>query len=375
MKRRILFVDDEPSFLDGLRRLLHAHRETWDMHFVTSVDAALDSLRNAPADAVVSDVAMPGATGFDLLAALPAIDGCEDLPVIMVTGVHEHDLKRRALDLGAADLLSKPVAVEDLVARLRNALRLKACRDGIKARNAHLEQKVAERTKALAESRLDLIWRLARVAEYRDEETGNHIIRVGHYCRTIAETLGLAPEFCETLFHTSPLHDIGKIGIPDHILLKPARLTPEEWTVMKQHCAIGAAILRQDVLTFAHLFGQDGARRAATPAQEESSLLPMASAIALSHHEWWDGTGYPYGLAGETIPLEARIVAVADVYDALFSARPYKPAYPESVVLTAMRDQAGRHFDPAVHAAFEQALETFRAIRTEFADETNPVCG
>lgn len=368
MNAHVLFVDDDPSFLDGLRRALHAYHPEWTMTFATSVDEACRRLDEANIDTIVSDLQMPQQTGFDLLRRIAMSTAWRHIPVIIMTGAAERALKRHALDEGATDLLSKPVDPADLTARIRSALKLKSYQDQIRDQNELLERKVRDRTRALDESRVDLIWRLARVAEFRDEQTGNHIMRVGAYCEVLAETLGMPGEFAETIFLTSPLHDIGKIGIPDSILLRPGKLTAAEWDIMRRHCALGAEILRQDprdrsslpVAFFADSTDEPGSRR--------NPFLEMASSIALAHHEWWDGTGYPRQLAGEAIPLEARIVAVADVYDALSSARPYKPAFSEDRVLEIMSRQVGTHFDPAVYGAFLRSRSAFREILDRLAD-------
>ena len=369
MRQHVLFVDDDPNFLDGLRRILHGHRGRWEMTFVTSVDDALACVETKAIDAIVSDVMLPGKNGFDLLRAISASPSSRHVPVIMMTGVGQRNLKRRALDEGATDLLSKPIDADDLTARIRNVLRLKTYQDEINAQNETLERKVRERTEALNVSRLDLIWRLGQVAEFRDEQTGNHIVRVGSYCRVLAEAMGMGRDFAEMIFLTSPLHDIGKIGIPDRILLQPRKLMPEEWKIMQRHCAIGAGILQQNIQRSAP-FGADTVIKSPYPNPDRGNpFLVMASSIALTHHEWWDGTGYPQGLSGESIPLESRIVAVADVYDALHSVRPYKPAFPEEKVLGIMKEKVGSHFDPAVNRAFEQSLDAFREIRRQFADK------
>ncbi|MBI5315341.1 MAG: response regulator [Nitrospirae bacterium] len=369
MKQHVLFVDDDPSFLDGLRRILHSQRGRWEMTFVTSVEQAVECVDTRTVDTIVSDVMLPGRSGFDLLRAVTASSTSNHVPVIMMTGADQRDLKRRALDEGATDLLSKPIDPDDLTARIRSALRLKAYEDEIRGQSEILECKVMERTEALNASRLDLIWRLGRVAEFRDEQTGNHVVRVGSYCRVMAEALGMGRDFADMICFTSPLHDIGKIGIPDGILLQPRALTPDEWEIMRRHCVIGADILRQDVwrtsrVPVASVVGLPDRNR-----DRENPFLAMASLIALTHHEWWDGTGYPRRLSGEGIPLESRIVAVADVYDALHSARPYKPAFLECTVLGIMKEKVGSHFDPDVYRVFERSLDAFREIRRRFTDE------
>lgn len=374
MKKLILFVDDEPNVLDGLRRILHDQREIWEMSFVCSVDAALDQLSEVGFDVIVSDVMMPGKDGFEFLKILHGSEKTKNIPVIIVTGSNESALKRRALDVGATDLLSKPVDREDLLARIRSVLRLKLYQDELEDQNKILEQRVKERTIELEDSRRDIIWRLGKVAEFRDEETGNHIVRVAWYCRAIAESLGMGRDFVEMLFLTSPLHDIGKVGIPDEILLKPAKLNHEQRETMRQHCVIGAKIFRQDSKAMKSLFAWRGNHSHPGCKKDNNPLLKMAASIAETHHEWWDGTGYPKGLAREDIPLESRIVAISDVYDALCSARPYKPAHPERKVIAVISKEVGRHFDPDIYNAFEKSLEEFRRFRAQFADGNCESC-
>ena len=367
MKKQLLFVDDDANCFEGIRRGLRGQRAEWDLIFAPSVNEALKVLRAFPVDIVIADVHMSGKDGFALLSAVRETPETCDVPVIMVTGDGEHSLKRRALDLGATDLLSKPLCVADLEARIRSGLREKSYQDQIKAQNRMLEETLAIRTRALEKSHLDVIWRLAKAGEYRDEDTGNHVLRVAHYSRLVAENLGLDPDVVQRIFLTSPLHDIGKIGISDTILLKQGGLTPEEREVMKQHCVIGAEILLQkhDVSKVANLLedilGPPGV------SAEDNPFLKMASTIALGHHERWDGHGYPNGLAGHEIPIESRIVALADVFDALCSKRPYKPAYSEDKALNILRSEVGRHFDPGVFQAFDGRIDDVRAIHAQFS--------
>ena len=376
MRYRVVFVDDEHNVLHGFRRMLERQAELWDMVFVDNADQVLETAKEQEIDVIVSDVHMPGTDGFELLKRLKAAERTRDIPVIIVTGSHEESLKRRALDLEATDLLSKPVHTEELIARVQSALRLKSHQDALKNQNEILEQRVKERTAELEilatkleQSRLEIIWRLGKAGEYRDEETGNHVVRMGCYSRPIAEALGMTGEFAELLLLAAPLHDIGKIGIPDGILLKKGKLTPKEWEVMRTHPAIGAAILRHDSRMM-RVLGELKRRRGSSDLQiNEHPVLTMASSIALNHHEKWDGSGYPRGLSGDAIPLEARIVAVADVYDALISNRPYRAALPEEQVLTMIRQDVGRHFDPVVHQAFEKSLNEIRSIRERLADQ------
>ncbi len=368
-KHTILFVDDEVSVLEALRRALRSQRDVWDITYAQSVDEALEKVLTKDFDAIVTDVTMPKRDGLDLLTALQDAETTCDIPVIILTGLADIDLKRRALELGAVDLLNKPIIAEDLIARIRSVLRLKSYQDELKDHNETLERRVRERTLELDRSRLEIIWRLAKAGEYRDEQTGNHVMRVGNYSRALAEQLGMSSEFVEMIFLTSPLHDIGKIGISDTTLLKNGPLNPEEWSIMRQHCEIGYKILQHDPAGLPASLQWHGDDFETAQSSIENPFLKQAAVIALTHHEQWCGRGYPHGLEGEQIPLEARIVAIADVYDALSHARPYKPAYAEDQVLSIMLEEAPWHFDPEVFAAFQCITDEFRDIRLELRDE------
>ncbi|MEW5976218.1 MAG: HD domain-containing phosphohydrolase [Acidobacteriota bacterium] len=369
MRKRLLFVDDEPNILRSIERMLHRQTNAWELRFAADAQAALTEVRTAHPDVIVSDVSMPGKDGLQMLQELMSTRDTADIPVIIVTGVQESHIKRRALDLGAADLLSKPLDMDELVARIRSVLRIKSYEDALKMQNQSLEQAVRQRTLELEASRLDILWKLGKAAEYRDDYTGNHVIRVGCVSRRIAEALDRDRAFAETLFLASPLHDIGKIGIPDNILRKPGKLTPAEWEIMKRHCTIGAAILRQDSKLKTVFLRWREAEGLTLTDEPSHPVLEMGSRIALTHHEKWDGTGYPAGLQGETIPIESRIVAVSDTFDALCSNRPYQRPIPETDAVNRIQQLAGRHFDPRVVAAFERALPEIRSIREELADE------
>ncbi len=367
MKPRILFVDDSRQILDSLARMLNGMRREWEMIWLDDPRLAWTTLQAEAFDAAVLDVRMPGLTGLELLQYMKTCDSTRDIPVVMLTGLEDRDLKRQALDLGAADLLNKPVQCEDLVARLKNVLRIKAYQDRLRLQTIELEKRVGERTAELHRSRLEAIWRLGKAAEHRDNETGNHVIRVGCMARVVAATLGLDHDLVETLFVASPLHDIGKIGIPDAILLKRSPLSQAEWHVMKQHCWIGERILHEEPRpkrVFERLVGMpvyDG-------GPSSNPWIDMAARIALTHHERWDGSGYPQALAGEAIPMESRITAIVDVFDALLSRRPYKPAFPEEKALAIMADEAESHFDPEVYRAFLQTLPELREIYHHLPD-------
>lgn len=366
MKRHILFVDDEPRVHEAFKRTLRSQRDHWDMHFVSSVAEAVQITEQVALDVIVSDVTMPECDGFELLRIMRQSQRTRDIPVVIVTGSDQDDLKKRALEMGAADLLCKPVDRDELLARLHSALRLKSYEDELRTHNDILTQKVAEKTAELASSRLDIILRLGKAAEFRDEETGNHIIRVGCYCHAIATEMGMDKGFVESVLLASPLHDIGKIGVPDSILLKEGKFTDSEREIMKTHCAIGAEILQHEPKSLKPFLQRCPGTHPTT--KDGNPVIDMACAIILCHHERWDGSGYPQGLNGSDIPPAARIAALADVYDALRSDRPYKNAYSEQETLELIRSGQGGSFDPLVLQAFESAIAAFDAVYAEFVD-------
>lgn len=344
-----------------MRRLLKRHKDKWQTHFAKSTDEALNLLKKETMDVILSDVHMPEKSGFDLLAILQENHTTRTIPVIIITGSGETDIKKKALKKGATDLLTKPVDYEDLVARISCALRLKSYQDEIIAHNLNLEKKVAERTAELAFLHQDLIWRLAKAGEMRDEDTGDHVIRVAHYSKIIGETIGLSEQEIQRIFFTSPLHDLGKIGIPDGILLKKGQLDEHEWVIVTQHCRTGASILMEQPKGMELLNDSDQTCYAAVITNDR--LRQTAASIALNHHENWDGSGYPRGLSGDEIPLEGRIVAIADVYDALRSKRPYKKAFSREKTWTIMEEGVGSHFDPNIFEKIKDLQYRFEEIR------------
>jgi len=370
VKKQILIVDDDQRMLDALRRTLHHQSDDWAMTYVRNPEEAWETLLQTAYDAVVTDVRMPGLTGIELLERIRQTDKTKDVPVVILTGLNDSDLKERALLCGAVDLLNKPVDAGQLIARLRRVLQTKTYQDELRATNELLTEKVQRQSIDLAQSRMSVVCRLGMAAEFRDEDTGNHVIRVGCYSRAVAAAMGMPRSFLEMLLLAAPLHDIGKIGIPDNVLLKPGPLSDEEWVIMQRHCEIGESILREQSKAMVPLFDWYAVELPSMKdtLENRDPVLEMAATIALSHHEKWDGGGYPRGLAGEAIPLESRIVAVADVFDALTSNRPYRPARPEEEALTIMNLTVGTHFDPRVHAAFTRSLSEIRAIRDRFAD-------
>jgi putative two-component system response regulator len=293
-------------------------------------------------DLILLDLQMPGMDGFQVMDGLKEIEADGYLSVLVITAQPDHRL--RALQTGAKDFISKPFDITEVLTRIHNMLEVRLLHKELRLHNDALEQRVRERTADLQESYQETIFTMIRAAEYKDQDTGAHGQRISHYCSELSEKLGLDRSFCYKIVFASPMHDIGKIGIPDHILLKPGGFTPYEWEVMKGHAALGARIL----------------------GNSKSPYLKMGAEIALSHHERWDGEGYPNGLKGEAIPLSARIMNICDVYDALRSKRPYKPAFGHLKTVDIITRGDGRtqpeHFDPVILEAFKQDHESFRGI-------------
>ena len=364
--KHLLFVDDESRVLDGLRRSLRPYVEEWDCHFATSVDDGLTILETENIDVVVSDINMPVRDGLDFLATVKESEEHKYIPVLMLTGNTDFDVKKRALDLGATDFLQKPCDSIELVARLQNVLALKHFQDEIRAQNDVLDALVRKRTEELERSRRSIIICLAKAAETRDTDTGHHITRVALCAQILAKQVGLDEATQEAVMLAGPLHDVGKIGIADEILRKPGPLSPEERAEMQRHCEIGANILRAELGSTFSSLSEIRYDRGRTDTSNE--LLDVAARIAIAHHEWFDGSGYPYGLKGDEIPIEARIIAVCDVYDALRSARPYKTSKSCEETLQIIESNSGTQFDPAMIEALRECYLDFERILTEYRD-------
>lgn len=363
MVKKLLFVDDEPIFLSTMKRLLHKHRGKWQCFFAESVKSALQLVDEEQFDVILSDMNMPGRSGLDLLATLQGNRETRSIPVIILTGMGDHELKRRALENGATDLLNKPIDYDDLVARISSTLRLKSYQDEVIKQNITLEEKVRERTAELEFLHHDLIWRLAKAGELRDEDTGDHVMRVAHYSRIISKAIGLSKKETNLIFSTAPLHDLGKIGIPDGVLLKQGPLSDSERLLMMQHCRVGAEILLEKPKNLAIPdFDQPHIQASFTINDE---MKQTAATIALSHHEKWNGSGYPQGIAGADIPLPGRIVAFADVYDALRSQRPYKKIFSREKTWDIIAQDVGTHFDPDIFDKIKDLQDEFEQIRDE----------
>lgn len=365
---QIVMVDDEPYMLEASARILRQQNREWETRPFDNGREAWEHLQSHSADVVLTDLRMPGMSGMELVRRLRDHEDTHDLPIVVLTGSKDIEEKGQALDIGATDLLSKPIHPVDLFARIRNALRLKGYQDQLKSRNSVLEHVVHERTLELQASRREIIWRLSRAAEFRDENTGLHVIRVAEYSRLLALNLGQSSEFAETLFLAAPLHDVGKIGISDLILFKRGPLTESEREIMKTHCKIGEQILHASPPKQHGNQYDSSASTDELQGFEPDPVLRMAQQVAAAHHERWDGTGYPRGLVGAEIPLVGRIVAVADVYDALTSERPYKRACTTEAAVEIMKPECGRHFDPDIFAIFLASLPEIERLRSSYSE-------
>lgn len=342
----VLVVDDNATNLTLFRHLL----KKMDEVEVASFDDPLRAIEwcsvNTP-DLVLLDYMMPDMDGLEFIQHFRAIPGYNDIPLIMVTADTESDVRYRALEHGAHDFLTKPVDKTELTARVRNLLALRRSQVQLANRSQWLAQEVKKATTEIAAREREVILRLSRAAEYRDPETGAHLLRMAHYSQIIAAKLGFSQEEQDLLLEAAPMHDIGKVGTPDHILLKPGKLTEDEFEIMKQHAINGYNILADSV----------------------SPLLRLAADLALTHHEKYNGSGYPRGLKGEEIPIHGRIVAVADVFDALTSERPYKKAWPLQQAVEFLLVGRGVHFDPVCVDAFLEQWPEILVIRDQYQDE------
>lgn len=321
---RLLLVDDEPTNLQVLRHILQAD---YRLLFATDGERALQVAREQRPDLILLDVMMPHLDGYAVCRVLKADAATAAIPVIFITALTDSQDETAGLDAGAVDYITKPVSPPVVRARVRTHLSL-------------------VRMDELRETRLQIVQRLGRAAEYKDNETGMHVIRMSHFSQLLALAAGHSPAWAEDLLNAAPMHDVGKIGIPDAVLRKPGPLDAAEWDTMRRHPEIGAEII----------------------GEHPSGLLQLAREIALAHHEKWDGSGYPRGLAGEAIPVSARIVAVADVFDALTTRRPYKEPWPVQDALDHITAQAGKHFDPALVALFAPLVPQLLEIRARWSD-------
>jgi len=341
----VVIVDDNEINVTLLRHLVKAIEDTKAITFTDSAAGLQYCLDNDP-DLVVIDYMMPPPDGMAFIQAFRAHPGRKNTPLLMITANQDTEVRHRALTLGASDFLTKPVDKNEFRARATNMLLLRKSQKQLADRAAWLAEEVAKATNEVLVRERETIIRLSKAAEYRDPETGAHILCMANYSQIIARNLGHSEAEQTLLLDAAPMHDIGKVGTPDHILLKPGRLDPEEMDIMRQHASIGYDILKGS----------------------PSPLLQKAAVIALTHHEKFDGSGYPNGLKGEDIPIDGRIVAVADVFDALTSERPYKKAWPVDEAVKFMHDNSGSHFDPDCIEAFFRNWDEIMAIKNRFTD-------
>ncbi|OSM01719.1 response regulator [Magnetofaba australis] len=335
----ILVVDDTPENIDVLSGVL---RGEYKVKAALNGDKALRiaSAESKP-DMILLDVMMPEMDGYEVCRRLKADPATARIPVIFITAKSEQEDERRGLELGAVDYITKPISPPIVKVRVRTHLALYD-------QQRELRRMVDERTEELVRTRMEIIRRLGRAAEFKDNETGLHVIRMSHYSRLMAQALEISEEWTDLVFHAAPMHDIGKIGIPDSVLLKPGKLDDKEWEIMRQHPAFGAQIIGDD----------------------PSELMLMSKEIAMTHHEKWDGSGYPNRIAAEDIPLPGRIIAIADVFDALTSERPYKKAWPVEKAVAVIDEGAGVHFDPKLIPVFHEILPEALEIKERYAEES-----
>lgn len=360
-KPTVLVVDDTPSNLALMNRLLKDH---YNVRVANNGEAGLKlAAAGSPPDLILLDVMMPEVDGYEVCRRLKADSKLRDIPVIFLTALSEPQGEEKGLALGAADYLSKPISPPIVLARVKNHLALKASADFLRDKNTYLEAEVDKRTREVQAIQDVTILALASLAETRDNDTGNHIRRTQFYVKALAEQIKdhprfshyLTPRNIEMLYKSAPLHDIGKVGIPDRILLKPGRFEPDEFEIIKTHS----------------MLGRDAIEHAERTLGTHVEFLATAKEIALYHHEKWNGSGYPYGLSGDTIPISARLMAVADVYDALISRRIYKEGMPHEQAVEIIWKDRDAHFDPDIVVAFIEIQEQFRNIAMTYADSDN----
>jgi putative two-component system response regulator len=357
-EKRVLIVDDQEMVRTVLAQIVKL--EGFESMEAKDGPDALTAARTHEPDIVLLDIGLPGMNGFEVLRELKESDRTNHIPVVIITGEDSKRYRLEALELGADEFLPKPPPEEELRARLRTLAKVKAYHDHMRDNQARLEREVERRTRELRATQerlkrswLDTVYTLSRAAEFKDKTTASHLRRVSNIAAALARAAGFDEERIEALLYATPMHDIGKIGIPDNILLKPGKLTPDEWEIMKQHTVRGGNIL----------------------AGASSTIMRTGRSIALTHHERWDGGGYPYGLSGKQIPSEGRITALADVFDGLTSERPYKEAFSLEHSFEAIREGRGTQFDPALTDIFLSIRDEVAEIRERFQqdDDSTPL--
>ncbi len=343
---RILIVDDNPANVMLLEKILE-QEDFSNVQSTTDSRTVKGLYQENKFDLILLDIRMPHLDGFQVMEQLADVIESDYLPVLVLSAQPDKDTRLKALEMGAKDYIIKPFDQAEVVQRILNMLEVRILYNEQRRYSEILEAAVRERTKELRQTRLEIIRRLGRAGEYRDNETGMHVIRMSKSSQRLALAAGLGEERAELMLSASPMHDVGKIGIPDKILLKPGKLDAGEWEIMKTHAEIGADIL----------------------SDHSSSMIQLAQSIALTHHEKWDGSGYPNGLKGEEIPIEGRITAICDVFDALTSERPYKNSWPVAEAVKFINEQSGAHFDPNLVKLFNRVLPDLLDILEDYADE------
>jgi two-component system response regulator RpfG len=345
-QRKVLIVDDESTGRTILAKIIQQAEEDVSVDSFDSPLEALQWLDHNHPDLIITDYRMPDINGVELIRKVRAKPACQDIPIMMITVVSEKSVRYDALEAGATAFLTRPIDQIECRTSCRNLLKLHEQQSIIQDRADWLARQVEVATQQIVAREHETLLRLAKAGEYRDEETGNHVVRMAKYSREIGEALGLSDKECDEIEYAAPMHDIGKIGIQDSILLKPGKFDHDEWLLMQEHTRIGHSIL----------------------SNSQSRYIQTGSIIALNHHERFDGSGYPNGIAGKDIPLVARIVAVADVYDALVSPRPYKRAWSVADAQDYLHKHAGSQFDPICVEAFFERLDNISGIHKAFSD-------
>lgn len=345
-KNTVLVIDDQATSRAILSQVIARTDDSVEVREFSSAGSALEWARNGPADLVLVDVEMPELDGIEFIRRLRTIERHSQVPIVTVSAHASLKNRLMALEAGATEFLSKPVDLRECGLRCRNLLSLRRHHMQVEHRSSLLSRMVDDATAEVEDRERETLMRLAKAGEFRDEETGNHVLRMARYSALIAREAGMNAQYVELIERAAPLHDIGKIGIPDGVLLKPGKLDADEWAIMKQHATIGYEIL----------------------AGSKSKFMCMGADIALGHHEKFDGSGYPNGLAGHDIPLASRIVAIADVYDALTSSRPYKQPWPAEKALGHIAQSAGTHFDPVLVSLFQSIRSEVLDVQDRYAD-------
>ena len=365
---RVMIVDDEPINVKVAGKYV---RMLGYSNFLTVTDSTkvIEALHEENPDALLLDLMMPEVSGMDILETMRADANLKRIPVIILTASSDRGTRLRALELGAMDFLAKPLDPEELAPRIRNALLMRSYENHLRDHAETLEETVRHRTYALCASRLELLHCLARAAEHRDDDTGKHVVRVGRYAALIAREAGFPGPYVEVLELAAQLHDVGKIGISDTVLLKPGRLTDGERALMEVHTQVGADVLNAHVDMLDNSLIHHSEPWSVLPRFSQSPLTELAASIALTHHEKWDGSGYPNGLSGTDIPVEGRMTAIADVFDALRSTRPYKEAFSFDHSFDILFEGRGKHFDPELLDYFLASRREIEALDIELRED------